>query len=130
MNFELMEDLKYSKDHEWVKAEGNIATIGITGFAQEQLGDIVYVELPAVGKEFKAGDEFGVVESVKSVSSLLCPVSGKVIEVNSDLGNTAQLVNQSPYENGWMVKIELSNPSEVEALLSEQDYRKLIEANS
>jgi len=126
----LLPDLKYSKDHEWVKVDGNIATIGITSFAQDQLGDIVYVELPTAGKEVKAGDEFGVVESVKSVSALICPVSGKVVETNSELGNASNLVNQSPYEKGWMVKVELSAPTEAEALLSEQAYRKFIESEA
>ena len=117
------ENLKYSKDHEWVKIEGNAATIGISDFAQDQLGDIVYVELPEVGKEIKVNDEFGVVESVKSVSSLYAPVSGKVTAVNAELSNAPQTVNQDPYDKAWMVKLELSNPAEVDALLSAADYK-------
>ena len=120
------DELKYSKDHEWVRVEGNSATVGITAFAQDQLGDIVYVELPEIGKEFKAADEFGVVESVKSVSSLLCPVSGKITEINGELSDSPQLVNQSPYEKAWMIKIELTNPAELEGLLSSTDYQKTL----
>jgi glycine cleavage system H protein len=122
------EELKYSKDHEWTKVEGNTATIGITDFAQDQLGDIVFVELPPIGKEIKAGDEFGVVESVKSVSSLYAPVSGTVKEINSELDNAPQLVNESPYEKAWMLKVELSNPSELDTMLSATDYKNLSEA--
>jgi len=123
---QIPDELKYSKDHEWVKVEGNTAIMGITAFAADQLGDIVYVELPAVGKEFKAADEFGVVESVKSVSSLLCPVSGKIVAINEELSNTPQLVNQSPYEKAWMIKIELASPTELESLLSSTDYQKAL----
>src|SRR3989339_1246808 len=116
------ENLKYSKDHEWARLEGNTAVIGISDYAQDHLGDVVYVELPQVGKEFKAGAEFGVVESVKSVSSLYAPVSGKVIEVNGELPNNAKLVNDDPYGKAWMIKIEMSNPAEAGALLSAADY--------
>ena len=122
------EGLKYSKEHEWLKAEGNLATIGITHHAQDQLGDVVYVELPAAGKELKATEEFGVVESVKSVSSLYCPVSGKVVEANSELNNGPQLVNEDPYGKGWMIKIEMSSPSDLNSLLSATDYKKLVES--
>ena len=122
------EGLKYSKEHEWLKAEGNLATIGITHHAQDQLGDVVYVELPAAGKELKAMEEFGVVESVKSVSSLYCPVSGKVVEANAELNNGPQLVNEDPYGKGWMIKIEMSSPSDLNSLLSAADYKKLVES--
>lgn len=122
------EGLKYSKEHEWLKAEGKLATIGITHHAQDQLGDVVYVELPAAGKELKATEEFGVVESVKSVSSLYCPVSGKVVEANTELNNSPQLVNEDPYGKGWMIKIELSSPSDLNSLLSATDYKKLVES--
>ena len=115
--------LKYSKDHEWLASDGKI---GITWHAQDQLGDIVYVELPEVGKALKAGDEFGVVESVKSVSSLYSPVSGKVVEVNPELANSPQLVNQEPYGKAWMVKVELSDPAEADGLLAAADYEKLV----
>jgi glycine cleavage system H protein len=121
-------ELKYSKEHEWVKASGNTAVIGVTHHAQDQLGDVVYIELPPVGKELKAMEEFGVVESVKSVSSLYCPVAGKVVEVNSGLNHKTQLVNDDPYGQGWMIKIEISNPAELDNLLSAADYKKLVEA--
>ena len=122
------EGLKYSKEHEWVKVEGKIASIGITHYAQDQLGDVVYVELPAPGKELKPLEEFGVVESVKSVSSLYCPVSGKVLEANSELNDSPQLVNEDPYGKGWMIKAEIGNPSDLNSLLSAADYQKLIES--
>jgi glycine cleavage system H protein len=120
------EGLRYSKEHEWLKTEGNLATIGITHHAQDQLGDVVYVELPAAGKELKAMEEFGVVESVKSVSSLYCPISGKVVEANAELNNAPQLVNEDPYGKGWMIKIEMSNPSDLSSLLSAEDYKKIL----
>jgi len=116
-------DLKYSKDHEWLANDGKI---GITWHAQDQLGDVVYVELPQVGKEIKVGEEFGVVESVKSVSSLYPPVSGKVVEVNPELANNPQLVNQEPYGKAWMIKVELTSPAEADALMSAADYEKLV----
>ncbi len=128
MTEQFPKELKYSKAHEWAKIEGSTATIGISFFAQDQLGDIVYVELPAVGKEVKAGEEFGVVESVKSVSSLLAPVSGKVVAINEELNNTAQLVNQDPYGKGWIAKVEMSAPDEAQALLSDEDYVKALES--
>ena len=121
------ENLKYSKEHEWVKTEGNIATIGVSAYAQDQLGDVVYVELPPKDKELKAMEEMGVVESVKSVSSVYCPVTGKVIEVNSALNDQSQLVNEDPYGKGWMIKLEVYNPSELDSLLSAADYKKLLE---
>ncbi|MDD4178807.1 MAG: glycine cleavage system protein GcvH [Candidatus Margulisbacteria bacterium] len=120
------DNLKYSKEHEWAKLDGKIATIGITHYAQDSLGDVVYVEMPAVGKEFKAMQEFGVVESVKSVSSLYCPVSGKVLERNENLDKKPELVNTSPYDAGWIIKVELSDPSELNNLLSSADYQKLL----
>jgi glycine cleavage system H protein len=119
-------DLKYSKEHEWVKVDGRVATVGITHYAQDSLGDVVYVELPPLGKEFKAMQEFGVVESVKSVSTLFCPVSGKVVERNSALENKPELVNSSPYGDGWIIKVELADPAELNNLLSAGDYQKLL----
>lgn len=127
MSNQIPEELKYSKKHEWVKTEGNVATVGITYHAQDQLGDIVYVELPAVEKELKASDEFGVVESVKSVSSLYSPVSGKVIDSNSELDVTPQLINQDPYGKAWIIKVDMSNPAELDKLLSAEDYKKIVE---
>ncbi len=120
------DNLKYSKEHEWVKADGNTAVIGITDYAQDSLGDVVYVEVPPVGKELKAMDEFGVVESVKSVSSLYCPVSGKVVARNEALEKSPQLVNDSPYDNGWIIKVEMSNAAELNGLLSAADYQKIL----
>jgi glycine cleavage system H protein len=120
------EGLKYSKEHEWVKVDGKVATIGITSHAQDALGDIVYVEMPPVGKELAAMQEFGVVESVKSVSSLFCPVSGKVAERNAALEKRPELVNSSPYENGWIIKVEMSDPADLNKLLSAADYQKTL----
>lgn len=117
------EDLKYTKEHEWVKVEGKTGTIGITHYAQDSLGDIVYVELPKTGAELKQHQEFGVVESVKSVSSLYSPVSGKVVDVNSELSNNSAFINQDPYGKGWMIKIEISSPDEISKLLSAKDYQ-------
>ena len=117
------DNLKYSKEHEWVKSDGKVATIGITDFAQDSLGDVVYVELPPVGKELAAMQEFGVVESVKSVSSLYCPVAGRVVAVNAALNDKPEKVNDSPYDEGWIVKVELSSPSDIDKLLSASDYQ-------
>jgi glycine cleavage system H protein len=120
-------DLKYSKEHEWVRVAGNVATVGISDYAQDSLGDVVYVEIPALGKEFKALQEFGVVESVKSVSTLYSPVSGKVVARNEALGDKPEKVNTSPYDEGWIMRLELSAPAELNALLSAADYQKLIQ---
>lgn len=119
-------NLKYTKEHEWVKVEGNIAIVGITHFAQDQLGDVVFVEVPAVGRVLKGHEQFGVVESVKTVSDLYSPVAGKVVEVNTELEGAPELVNQAPYEGGWMIKIELANPAEVDALLDAAGYEAFI----
>lgn len=118
--------LKYTKEHEWIKVEGNVGVVGITEFAQDQLGDVVFVELPAVGRVLKQGEQFGVVESVKTVSDLYSPVSGKVIEVNADLESSPELVNQGAYDKGWMLKIELSNPAEVDGLLDADGYAAFV----
>jgi glycine cleavage system H protein len=119
-------NLKYTKDHEWIKAEGNIATIGITEFAQHELGDIVFVDVDTVGKTLKENDIFGTVEAVKTVSDLYLPVSGKVTEVNADLENAPESVNSDPYGKGWMIKMEMTNPAELDALLDAAAYRALI----
>lgn len=119
-------ELKYSKEHEWVKVEGNVATVGITDFAQNELGDIVFVELPEVDDEVSEGEIFGSVESVKTVSELYSPVSGKIIEVNEDLEDEPEAVNESPYEKAWMVKVELSDESELDALMDAQGYQEMI----
>lgn len=121
-------NLKYTKDHEWAKIEGNVATIGITHHAQDALGEVVFVELPAVGRSLNKGDTFGVVESIKAVSDLYSPLTGKVKEINSQLTSEPGNTNQDPYGNAWMVKIELSNPSETAELLSADDYKKLVDS--
>ena len=120
------DNLKYSKEHEWVSVSGQVATIGITDYAQDSLGDIVYVELPPIGREFKAMQEFGVAESVKSVSSLYCPVSGKVVERNAALETRPELLNKSPYQEGWIIKVELSQPADLNSLLTPADYQKTL----
>lgn len=120
------QDLKYTKEHEWVRMEGETAVVGITAYAQEKLGDVVYVELPAVGQEVQQMKPFGVVESVKAASDLFTPVSGKVVEVNSELREHPELVNQDPYGQGWMIKIQTSNVQELEYLMSAEEYETYI----
>ena len=115
-------NLKYSKDHEWVKVDGNIATIGITDFAQSQLGDIVFVDIQTEGEDLAAGEVFGAIEAVKTVADGLMPVSGKVIEVNADLEGAPESVNTDPYGAGWMIKVEMSNPAEYDDLLDADAY--------
>ena len=119
-------EFKYSKEHEWVKVEGNTATIGITEYAQGELGDIVFVELPDVDDEINEGDTFGSVESVKTVSELYAPVSGKIVETNDELEDSPEFVNESPYEKAWMVKVELSDESQLDELLSADQYSEMI----
>jgi glycine cleavage system H protein len=118
-------DLRYSEEHEWVKDEGGNYRIGITHFAQSELGDIVFVELPSVGDDIKADEPFGSVESVKTVSELYAPISGKVIEVNEGLEDSPEFVNESPYENAWMIVVEPSNVSELDELMSAEAYEKM-----
>lgn len=118
-----LKDLRYSKEHEWVRVEGEFAYIGITDFAQHQLGDIVFVELPEVGEEFVEGDSFGVVDSVKATSDLYLPVDGEVVEVNSELEDSPELINEDAYEN-WIIKIKMNDASQVEELLSAKDYEQ------
>lgn len=119
-------EYRYSEEHEWVKVDGNKVVVGITDFAQHELGDIVFVELPEVGTELKVNEPFGSVESVKTVSELYAPISGKVIEINEELNDSPELVNESPYENAWMIVLEPSNASELEDLLSAEKYEALI----
>lgn len=121
-------DLRYSKEHEWVKVEDGKVRVGITHFAQAELGDIVFVELPQVGDEIQLNEPFGSVESVKTVSELYAPVSGKVVEINNELEDSPEFVNESPYEQAWMIVIEPTDLSEVEALLTPEQYDELIEA--
>jgi glycine cleavage system H protein len=124
MNFP--DNLKYTKDHEWIKLDGNIATIGITDFAQGELGDIVYVEIETVGKSLEAEAIFGTVEAVKTVSDLFLPVPGTVNEVNSNLANQPELVNSDPYGEGWMIKMTVNNPADVAALMDAVAYKTLV----
>lgn len=124
MNFP--ENLKYTKDHEWILISGDTGTIGITDYAQGELGDVVFVELPAVGKSIKLHDSFGTIEAVKAVSDLFAPISGVVTEVNKDLEGSPEVVNKDPYGKGWMVKVKLTNPSEVSSLLDAAGYKALI----
>jgi len=124
MNFP--ENLKYTKDHEWLMIDGDTGTCGITDYAQGELGDVVFVELPAVGKVVKQHESLGTIEAVKAVSDIYAPVSGSVVEVNEALSKTAELVNKDPYGKGWMVKIKLSNPSELAGLLGAAAYKSLV----
>ncbi len=119
-------DLKYTNDHEWVKVEGDIATVGVTDFAQGELGDIVYVEVDTLDEELEREEVFGTVEAVKTVSDLFMPISGEVIEFNESLETNPEKVNEDPYEEGWMIKIKISNPSEIDELLSSEDYSNTI----
>ena len=121
------EDLKYTKEHEWVAVNGNVGTIGITHYAQSELGDIVYVELPAAGSPVVAGEEFGTVESVKAVSEICAPVSGEVLEINAALAKNPETINKDPYGDGWLIKLKLADPKELPSLMSAADYRKYIE---
>jgi glycine cleavage system H protein len=120
MNFPA--NLRYTKDHEWVKLDGNVATIGITDYAQRELGDIVYVEVETIGKSLKAGDVFGTVEAVKTVSDLFLPVDGTITELNSALANSPESVNSDPYGEGWMIKMTVNNPADVEQLMDAAAY--------
>jgi len=119
-------NLRYTKDHEWIKIEGDTATIGITDFAQKELGDIVYVEVELIGKELEAGSVFGTVEAVKTVSDLYLPVSGTIIELNPALGSAPELVNNDPYGAGWMIKMTVNNPGDIEKLLDAAAYEAII----
>lgn len=121
-------DLKYTKDHEWVKLEGTIATIGITDFAQSELGDIVYVEVETLDESLEQDEVFGTVEAVKTVSDLFLPMSGKIIELNEDLDQEPELVNSDPYGKGWMIKVEVSDPSQYDGLLDAGAYEELVSA--
>src|SRR5512141_175886 len=121
------EDLRYTREHEWARKKGSNFVVGITDFAQEQLGDVVYVELPDVGDPVKKGESFGVVESTKAVSELFAPVSGKVVEVNDPLSDAPETINDDPYEEGWMIQVEVSDPKELESLLDAAGYQKFLQ---
>jgi glycine cleavage system H protein len=126
MNFP--SELKYTKDHEWVKINGNEALIGITDFAQRELGDIVYVDVNSIGETIQKEAVFGSVEAVKTVSDLFMPLTGEVLEVNKDIDSAPEVVNKDPYGKGWMIKIKISNPSEISELLDVEEYKKLVVA--
>ncbi|MBV8055049.1 MAG: glycine cleavage system protein GcvH [Deltaproteobacteria bacterium] len=118
--------LRYSKEHEWVAAEETVATIGITDHAQEQLGEIVYIELPSIGDKVSKDDPFGVVESVKAVSDIYAPVSGTVLEVNEDLAESPEVVNEDPYGDGWLIKIRVSDPADLDDLMGNDEYEQMV----
>jgi len=122
------DDLHYSKDHEWVRVDGNVAIVGITDYAQDSLGDVVYVELPKVGDDFAANESFGSVESVKAVSEVFSPVSGEIVGTNEALTDTPEKVNQDPYGDGWMIRVQMSNPGEVDSMLTAAEYEDFTKA--
>jgi len=119
-------DLKYDREHEWVKVDGDVAVLGISHFAQDQLGEVVYVDLPSAGDSVTAGESFGEIESVKSVSELFSPVTGEVIEVNDALGDAPETVNEDPYGDGWMIKVSMSDTGELDELMSAEEYEAFI----
>ncbi len=125
MNFP--ENLKYSKDHEWIKLEGDVATVGITDFAQRELGDIVFIDINTVGEELDADEVFGSVEAVKTVSDLFLPVAGTILEVNEELNNSPENVNNDPYESGWMIKMKVKNPADLDGLMDAAAYRESVD---
>jgi glycine cleavage system H protein len=122
------DDLHYSKDHEWVRVDGNVAIVGITDYAQDSLGDVVYVELPKVGDDFAANESFGSVESVKAVSEVFSPVTGEIVGTNEALADTPEKVNQDPYGDGWMIRVQLANPGEVDSMLTAAEYEDFTKA--
>lgn len=126
ITMKIMDDLFYTESHEWIRIDGEIATVGISDFAQQELGDIVFVELPDVGMKVSAGEPCGSIEAVKAVEDLISPVSGKVTERNNDLEDSPDLINKSPYEDGWIMKVRLSNTDELDNLLSAVEYKKII----
>jgi glycine cleavage system H protein len=124
------DDLKYTREHEWLAVQGGVGTIGLTHYAQSELGDIVYVDMPAVGAPVMAGEDFGTVESVKAVSEIFAPASGEVLEVNGALATSPETINKDPYGEGWLVKVKLADPKEAAGLMSASEYRKYIEEES
>lgn len=126
-NMNFPSELRYTKEHEWIRTEGNTATVGITDFAQEELGDIVFIEFEPIDSDLTQNDIFGTVEAVKTVSELFMPVSGRLVTVNKDLEGHPEYVNEDPYGKGWMVKIELNDTSELDDLLSADDYQQMVE---
>ena len=128
-SLEFRDDVKYTKEHEWVKLEGDVATVGITDYAQKQLGDVVFIELPEAGTQVEQMKPFGVIEAVKAVSDIFSPITGEVTEVNSELQTQSNLINSDPYGEGWIIKIKIKDPKELDGLLSPADYRKLVAAS-
>jgi glycine cleavage system H protein len=126
MSAEYPQELKYTKEHEWARVDGKVATVGITRFAVEQLGDVTQVDLPKEGESFKKDDVFASVESVKAVSDVYAPLSGKIVKVNTPLGDTPEYLNDDPYDDGWMVQIELANPDELKGLMSAAEYEAYV----
>ena len=124
------ENLRYSKDHEWIEVDGDIATIGITDYAQHALGDVVYIDMPRVGDKFTTHEAFGSVESVKAVSEVFTPIAGEVTEVNDALNDTPEKVNNDPYDGGWMIKVKMDNPLEADAMLSSIEYEEFLAATA
>jgi|TARA_B100000401_G_scaffold273647_1_gene186596 glycine cleavage system H protein len=120
-------ELKYTEEHEWIRIDGNTATIGITDFAQGELGDIVYIDIDSIGNELDGNEIFGTVEAVKTVSDLFMPIKGKVLEINSDIESTPEIVNEDPYGKGWIIKIEIPEDQDISNLLSDEEYRNLID---
>ena len=125
-SLEFRDDVKYTKEHEWVKLEGDIATVGITDYAQRQLGDVVFIELPEAGTQVEQMKPFGVIEAVKAVSDIFSPITGEVTEVNSELQTQSNLINYDPYGQGWIIKIKIKDPKELDTLMPLADYRKLV----
>ena len=130
MSNNIPENLRYSKDHEWMSVEGDIATIGITDYAQHSLGDVVYIDMPRVGDKFASHEAFGSVESVKAVSEIFVPVAGEIAEVNEGLNDTPEAVNNEPYTSGWMVKVKMENPLEADGMLSAVEYEEYLAASA
>ncbi|MCL5021510.1 MAG: glycine cleavage system protein GcvH [Bacteroidetes bacterium] len=123
---EFPKELKYTKDHEWIRVDGEVGVVGITDYAQGELGDVVFVELPAVGTKLEQGKQFGTIEAVKTVSDLYAPVSGEIIELNDKLKDSPEVVNKDPYSGGWMVKVRISNNAELESLLNAAKYQEMV----
>jgi glycine cleavage system H protein len=126
MSNNIPENLRYSKDHEWISVDGDVATIGITDYAQHALGDVVYVDMPRVGDKFDAHEAFGSVESVKAVSEIFIPIAGEIVEVNDALNDDAEKVNTDPYGDAWMIKVKMDNPLEADAMLSAEEYEEYL----
>jgi glycine cleavage system H protein len=123
-------ELKYAKEHEWVRVQGDEAVVGISDFAQDQLGEVVFVDMPSAGDSVTAGDTFGEIESVKSVSELYSPISGEIVEVNDALGDTPEVVNQDPYGDGWMIRVKMADASELDGLMSAEEYEAFVAENA